>query len=106
MVDPSVAERGQVTHGVHTWEEEISSAGQSGEGRKSFVHFADRTLRHGEVQGAVLCSNDRVVFAAEFVESLVVDPHVLRELELANEVGADDECGDAAVNPVIGRTLR
>jgi hypothetical protein len=69
------------------------------------VHLADRALRDGELHRAVLGAADRVAFVAEFVECLVVDPHVLRELELTHEVGADDDGGDAAVDPIVGRAF-
>jgi hypothetical protein len=46
------------------------------------------------------------VLVAEFVDRLVVDPHVLGELELTHQVYADDERSDAAVHSVIGSTLR
>ena len=29
----------------------------------------------------------------------------VRELELANQAGADDECGNTAIDPVVGRAL-
>src|SRR4029453_14045368 len=97
MVDPSVAERGQVAHGVHPGEEEVRATREGGERRKTFVHLTDRPFRNREIQSAVLGAADRVVFVVELVESLVVDPDVLRELELADEVGADDERGEAGV---------
>ena len=70
-----------------------------------------RTLRIGRFgivnsSDAVLGAADGVAFVAQFVEGRIVDPHVLRELELTNQAGADDECGDAAVHPVVGRALR
>ena len=69
------------------------------------MHFADGSLGDREIQCAVLGSADRVVLVAEFVEGLVVDPHVLGELELADQVGADDERGDATVHAVVGRVV-
>ncbi len=59
-------------------------------------------LRDGEIQCSVLASTDWVVFVAEFVEGLVVDPYVLGELELAHQVSADDERGDSAFDPSSG----
>ena len=104
MVDP-LSWAGEIMQRLDTGQEEVRPAGQGGEGRNSLVHLADGSLRDGEVEGAVLGAADRVVFVAEFVECLVVDPHVLGELELADQVGADDERGDAAVHPVVGRTV-
>ena len=100
-----IAERGEIAHGVDPGQEEVRAAREGGECRKALVHLADRPLRDGEVQCAVLGAADRVVLVAEFVECLVVDPHVLRELELTNQVGADDERGDAAIHTVVGRAL-
>ena len=45
------------------------------------------------------------MLVAEFVEGAVVDPHVLGELELTDQAGADDERGDAAIHTVVGRAL-
>ena len=86
-------------------QEEVRPARQGGERRQPFVDLADRPLGDLEVQCAVLGSADRVVLVAEFVEGAVVDPDVLRELELTDQAGADDERGDAAVHPVVGRAL-
>ena len=39
-------------------------------------------------------TDDRVAFVAEFVEVLVVDPHILRKLKLPDQTRADDESRD------------
>ena len=100
--DPLVAECGEVAQGVDSRQKEIRPAGERCEGRYPLVHLADWAVGDGEIQCAVLGADDRVVLVAEFVEGLVVDPDVLGELELADQVGADDERGDAAVRPVVG----
>src|SRR4051812_4310329 len=69
------------------------------------MHFADGPFGDGEIQCAVLASTNRVVLVSEFVECLVIDPDVLGELELPDQVGADDESGDATVDAVVGRIL-
>ena len=96
---------GKVAQCVHPGQEEVGAAPQRREGRYSLVHFADGAFRDGEIQCAVLGSADGVVLVAEFVEGLVVDPHVLGELELPDQVGADDERGDAALDAVVGRVV-
>ena len=45
------------------------------------------------------------MLVAELVEGAVVDPHVLGELELTDQAGANDERGDAAIHTVVGRAL-
>ena len=64
-----------------------------------------RPIRNRVVQCAVLVPDDGVAFIAKFVERLVVDPHILGELELAHQAGANDERGDTALHTVIGRIL-
>ena len=51
-------------------------------------------------------ADDRVALVAKLVEVPIVYPDVLRELELPDEARADDEGGDAALDPVVGRALR
>ena len=51
-------------------------------------------------------ADDRVPFVAQLVEVPVVDPDVLRELELADKARADDEGGDPAFDPVVGCAFR
>src|SRR5262245_13003946 len=79
-------ERGEVAQSVHPGQEEVRSACERGKGRNALVHLADRSFGDGEIQRAVLGAADRVVLVAEFVEGLVVDPDVLGEFELANQV--------------------
>ena len=69
---------------------------------KPFEDFADRPLGDREIHCAVLGSADRIVLVTQLVEGAVVDPDVLRELELPDQAGANDECGDTALDAVVG----
>src|SRR3954470_14451806 len=102
MVILLAVERSEVAQCADPGEEEVRAAFQRRERRNPLVYLANRPLGYGEVQHAVLGTTDRVVLVAEFVEGLVVDPDVLGELELADQVGADDERGDAAIYAVVG----
>src|SRR3954469_5222322 len=102
MIGPSIGERGEIAQPVESRQEEVATTPERGESRYPLVHLADRSLGNGEIEGSVLRSADRVVLVAWFLERLVVDPYVLRELELAHQVGTDDERSDAAVHTVVG----
>src|ERR1700739_4334519 len=104
MFSPS-GEGGEVSEAVETREERVGPAGERGEGGQSLENLADGTLGDLVFQCAVLCSADWIALVAQSVEVAVVDPHVLRELELAHEAGADDERGDASIRPVVVGTL-
>ena len=54
----------------------------------------------------MVIADDRVALVAELVEILVVDPDILRELELADKARADDEGRDAALPAVVRLGLR
>src|SRR4051794_3810735 len=83
---PLVAERGKVAQCVHPGQEEVRSALKCRERGYSLVHFADGSFGYGEIECAVLSSADRIMLVAELMEGFVVDPHVLGELELADQV--------------------
>src|SRR5262249_15753830 len=68
--------------------------------------FPDRALGNLVFERAVLISDDRIALVAELVEVLVVRPHVLRELELADEARAADESSNPAFHSVLRRTFR
>src|ERR1700757_1860552 len=104
MVSPA-GERGQVSEAVETGKKKVCPAGEGGEGRQPFENLANRTLGDLVFQCAVLCSADRIALVSQFVKVAVVDPHVLCELELAHQAGADDERGDAPVGAVVVRAL-
>src|SRR3954467_11042802 len=105
MVILLVAERGKVAQCVHPGQEEVRSALKCRERGYSLVHFADGSFRYGEIECGVLSSADRIMLVAELIEGFVVDPHVLGELELADQVGADDEGRNAAVDAVVGSVV-
>src|ERR1700757_4179591 len=104
MFSPS-GERGEVSEAVEAREEEVGPAGERGEGGQSLENLADGTLGDLVFQCAVLCSADWIPLVAQFVEVAVVDPHVLCELELADEAGADDERRDAPIRTVVVGSL-
>ena len=58
------------------------------------------------LQGSVLRPDDRIALVPQLVKVLVVDPHVLGELELTDETGADHERGDPPFDAVVGRAFR
>ena len=79
----------QVPQRLESGQEEVGAAPHGGERRQALDLFPDRPLRDREVERAVLRADDRIALVAELVEVLVVHPHVLRELELADQAGAD-----------------
>src|SRR2546430_2187961 len=96
----------KVSKGLDAGEEKVRSASDRGEGRQTDNFLADRTLGDFEFQRAVLVSDDRVAFIAEFVKVSIVRPDVLCELELTNEARADHEGRNAALGPVLGGAFR
>src|SRR4051812_30383780 len=63
---------------------------------------SDRSLGNLVFERAILIADHRIALVAELVEALVVRPHVLRELELADEAAADHERGNPALRGVVG----
>src|SRR4029077_6304730 len=87
-------------------QEKIRAASDRREGRQTGDPLADRTPRDFEFQRAVLMADDRVAFIAELVKTPIVDPDILRELELADEARADHERRDTALLAIFGRAFR
>src|ERR1700761_8843594 len=104
MVSP-LGERGQVSEAVEPRKKKVCSAGECGEGRQPLENRADRTLGNLVFQCAILRSADRIALVLQFVKVAVVDPHILCELELADQAGAYDERGDTPVRTVIVSAL-
>ena len=63
----------------------------------------DRPLGDGHVVRPVVRADDGIAFVTQLVEPGIVDPHVLRELELPDQAGAADKGRDAAFDAVFGR---
>src|SRR6516225_8013127 len=83
--------------------EEIGAATDRRERRQPRDLPPNGPLRDCHVKRAVLVAYDRVAFVAELMEVRVVDPHVLRELELADEARTTHEGGDAPLHTILGR---
>ncbi len=96
----------EVSKRLDAGQEEVGAASDGGEGRQPCDLLPDRPLRDLEFQRAVLLADDRIALVAEFVEIPVIDPHVLRELELADEARADHEGRDPALHAVLRRAFR
>src|SRR5438105_13055314 len=91
--------------GLDAGEEEVGAAPYRGERRQPFDYFPDRPLRDFELQRPVLRADERITLVAELVKSPIIDPHVLRKLELADEAGATDEGSDPSFHTVLGHAL-
>ena len=59
-----------------------------------------------KLERSVVRADDRVALIAQLVKVPIIYPDVLRELELPDEARADDEGGDPALDPIVGRALR
>src|SRR5271167_4868255 len=90
-VSVGIAQRCEPAQSLEAGQEKVSAAAHRSEGGQACVFFADWSLRDFELQSAVLIADERIALVAEFVETLVVHPHVLRELELADEARANHE---------------
>src|ERR1700722_1168334 len=86
-------------------EKEIRAASQRGEGRQANDLLANGPLGNLELERSVVRANDRVALVAKLVEVPIIYPDVLRELELPDEACANDEGGDPALDPIVGRAL-
>src|SRR3954447_6294496 len=91
-----VALAGQVAERLEPRQEEIRSTPDGRERRDPGDPLFYRSLRDLELECTVLRADDRIALVAELVKGLVIDPHVLRELELANQARTDHERGDPA----------
>ena len=100
-----LAECGEISQRLEAGQEKVGAAPHGRECRQAGDLLADRPLRDLVFQRAVLVADDRVALVAELVEIPVVHPHVLRELELADQARADHERGDAALDAVVRRAL-
>src|SRR4029077_3417277 len=87
-------------------EEKVRAAANGGEGRQARDLPANRSLWNLEFERSVLSADDRVPLITEFVKVPIVDPDVLRELELADETCADHERRDTALLAIVGGALR
>src|SRR5262245_39047396 len=84
-----------------TGQEKVRAALHGGEGRQARDLLPDRPLRDRVVERAVLTADDRVVLVAKLVKVPVVDPDVLRELELADQARTDDERRNPALPSIV-----
>ena len=97
-----VAKCRQVPQRFETGQEEVSSASYGGESRQSLYRFTDWSLRDLELQRPILRANERITLIAKFVKIPIIDPHVLRKLELAKQAGTSNESSDPPFNAILG----
>src|SRR5690348_6689071 len=91
---------------LQAWQEEILAAAAGRKRGQPLDRLAHRPLRNLVLEGAVVRADERIALVAELVKIPIVDPDVLRELELPHEARADDERGDTALDAVVRRALR
>ena len=89
--------RSQVPQCLNSGKEKISAALERREGWQAGYFSADRTFGDSEVETTVLSSNKWVSFVPEFVKIRVVDPDILRELELSHEACTKNERGNSTI---------
>src|SRR5262245_2266437 len=99
-------ECGQIAKGFDPGKKKVSSTPYGRECRQAGDLLPDRTLGDLELQRAILRADDWIVLVAEFMKIRIVDPHVLRELKLANETGTTHKGGNASLHAVLGRAFR
>src|SRR6516164_5193626 len=101
----SAAEGGEPFERSNARQKEVGPSAQCSESRQTLDRLADRPLGNLEIQRPVLRADERIMLVAEFVKVSIVDPHVLRELELADEVGATDKGSEPPFHAVLGRAF-
>src|SRR6476646_5897916 len=101
-----VALAGQVAERPEPRQEEVRSTPNGRERGDPGDPLPYRSLRDLEFECPVLRADDRIALVAELVEGLVIDPYVLRELELANQACTDHERRDPAFDSVVRRRFR
>src|SRR5215468_1148087 len=106
LLSGSIGQRREISQRLEPREEEVGTAPDGGERWQSDDLLSHWTFWDLELQRAVLGADDRIALVAEFVEIAVVDPHILSELVLANQAGAEHERRDAPLHAVVGSTLR
>src|SRR5262245_39726428 len=102
----SIGQCREISKRLEPREEEVGTAPDGGERWQSDDLLSHWTFGDLELQRAVLGADDRIALVAEFVEISVVDPHILSELVLANQAGAEHERRDAPLHAVVGGTFR
>src|SRR5215207_452899 len=101
-----IAEAGQIPQRLEPREKEVGPTPNSRERRQTSDAFPDWALGNLVLQCAILCPDDRIALIRQLVKVFVVDPHILSELELADETGADHERCDSSFHTVLWRTFR
>jgi hypothetical protein len=66
---------------------------------------ANRPFRNRHVKHAVLIADRWISFVAQFVKIWIIDPNILRKLKLAHEACTQNECRNATIHTVFGRTF-
>jgi hypothetical protein len=71
--------RSEVPQCLDSGKEKISTVPERCEGWQACYLFADRPLRHAEIEGAILVADEWVSFVAQFVKIRIIDPDILCE---------------------------
>src|SRR5947209_7830385 len=95
----------KVSECLHPWQKEVCTSHYRREGRQPRYLLADRPFRHGKIEAAILVADQRVSFVPQLVKIRVIDPDILRELELAHEASTQNESCNAAINAVLRHTF-
>ena len=77
-----------MTKGLESGKKKVCTATNRRECRQTLDRLADRPLRNLELERAVLRADERITLVTKLMKTPIIDPHVLRKLELANETGA------------------
>jgi hypothetical protein len=77
--------RSEVPQCLNSGKEKISAVPERCECWQAYYLFADRPLRHAEIEGAILVAYEWVSFVAQFVKIRIIDPDILCELKLPYE---------------------
>src|SRR5207249_3693646 len=95
----------EIAKGLQARQKEIRSAPHGSESRQAGDFLPYRALRDLELQRPVLRADEGITLVAKFVKIPIIDPHVLRKLELADEAGATDKGSDPPFHTVLGHAL-
>ena len=95
-----------MTECPETWEEEIGPTLHRRECWQARYFLSKRPSGYCHVKRAVLVPDDWIPLIAEFMKLRVVDPDVLRKLELSHEARTKHESGNASIDAVFGCAFR
>ena len=105
-VSKTITQRRQISKRFYTRQKEVSAASDRGESRQALDLFPNGPLGDGHVEGAILCTKNRIALVPQLVKVWVVRPHIHRKFKLADEARTADERGDTSLYAVVGDTFR